>query len=181
MLHLGNIRVPMQVDVGFGDSVVPDPRWVEFPTLLDFPAPRMLAYPPESAVAEKFQTIVELGAANSRMKDFDDIWTLARKRDFAGEVLARAISATFERRHTPLPASPPLGLTAEFTEDRAKQVQWRAFLSRARLGTEEHKLGEVIALLRDFLIPLAVTVAAGQPFGSFWPAGGPWQAPPRRR
>lgn len=174
MLHLGNIRLAMQVDVGFGDSVVPDPTWIEFPTLLDFPAPRLLGYPPESAVAEKFQTMVELGAVNTRMKDFYDVWTLARKREFAGDALARAIAATFERRRTPLPEAPPLALTAEFAEDRGKQTQWRAFASRARLDLGEHKLGEVVALLREFLMPPTVAATRRKSFASFWPAGGPW-------
>ncbi len=181
VLHLGKIRLPMQVDVGFGDAVIPDPTWVDFPPLLDFPAPRVLAYPPESAVAEKFQTMVERDAANSRMKDFYDIWTLARRRAFGGDVLARAIAATFERRRTPLPAAPPLALTAEFGEDRAKQTQWRAFDRRARLNLGDQKLAEVVGLLRDFLMPPTEAAAGGRPFRLFWPAGGPWQTPPDAR
>jgi hypothetical protein len=75
---LGNARVAMQVDVGLGDVVYPAPVWIEYPVLLDQPAPRLLAYTPENAIAEKYQAMVELDMANSRMKDFHDIWTLAR-------------------------------------------------------------------------------------------------------
>lgn len=179
VMYLGKIRLPVQVDVGFGDTVVPDPAWIEFPTLLDFPAPRLLAYPPESAVAEKFQIMVERERANTRMKDFYDIWILARKRPFDGGVLAHAIVATFDRRRTPLPAEPPLALTAEFAEDRAKQAQWRAFASRARLDAGEHKRVEVIGMLREFLIPPTTAIAVGRAFTSSWPAGGPWRASSR--
>ena len=181
VLYLGKIRLPMQVDVGFGDTVIPDPTWVEFPPLLDFPAPRVLAYPPESAVAEKFQTMVERDVANSRMKDFYDIWTLARRREFTGDVLTRAIAATFKQRRTPLPTTPPIALTAKFAEDRNKQAQWRAFVSRARLGPGEHKLGEVVALLRDFLMAPTIAAAGDGTLGSSWPPGGPWQKSPGRR
>jgi hypothetical protein len=93
---LGNARVPMQVDVGVGDAVYPAPIWIEYPVLLDQPAPRLLAYAPETAIAEKYQAMVELDMANSRMKDFHDIWTLANNLQFAGERLGEAIRRTFE-------------------------------------------------------------------------------------
>jgi hypothetical protein len=106
---------------------------------------------------------------------------LATTGAFRGEALARALAATFERRRTPLPEAPPLALTAEFSEDRAKQTQWRAFASRARLDLGEHKLSEVVALLRDFLLPPAAAAAGRTAFASVWPPGGPWQTPPRGR
>jgi hypothetical protein len=102
---LGNARVPMQVDVGIGDIVYSAPIWIDYPVLLDQPAPHLLAYTPENAIAEKFQAIVELDMANSRMKDFHDIWVLARNLEFGGERLSEAIRNTFERRKTDLPKS----------------------------------------------------------------------------
>jgi len=101
---MGKARIPLQVDVGFGDAVYPDPEPVEIPALLEFPAPRLLAYPRESVVSEKLQAMTVLGIANSRMKDFYDIWALARGFAFEGAVLAQAIRRTFERRGTAVPA-----------------------------------------------------------------------------
>lgn len=99
--RLGQARIDLQVDVGFGDAVTPGPVTVQYPGLLDLPAPELAAYPRETVVAEKFQAMVMLGIANSRMKDFFDLWVLARSFTFAGPVLAAAIRATFARRKTP--------------------------------------------------------------------------------
>jgi hypothetical protein len=116
--RLGNARIPLQIDIGFGDAITPGPLPVTYPTILDFPAPQMQGYPRETVVAEKFQAMVALGIANSRMKDFYDVWTLAREFEFKGPSLCAAIRATFERRQTPLPATTPLALTLEFGNDR---------------------------------------------------------------
>lgn len=105
--RLGNARIRLQIDVGFGDAVTPAPQAVSYPTLLEFPAPRLLAYPRETVVAEKFQAMTVLGIANSRMKDFYDLWTLARQFSFEGATLSAAIEATFDRRKTPLPTDAP--------------------------------------------------------------------------
>ena len=173
--RLAAARIPVQVDIAFGDAVKSEPKEEEFPTLLPFPAPRLKIYPREAVVAEKFQIMVALGIANSRMKDFSDIWTLAQTFPFDGETLGEAIAATFERRHTALPTTPSLALTSEFSEDRAKQAQWKAFLERGQLLADGHKLTDITNLLRDFLMPPTVAVAAGKPFKMRWPAGGPWQ------
>jgi hypothetical protein len=101
--RLGNVRIPLQIDVGFGDAVVPAPEDLEFPTLLKFPAPKLNAYPKESVVAEKFEAIVKLGMVNSRMKDFYDLWVLAQRFQFESATLAAAIEATFATRETALP------------------------------------------------------------------------------
>jgi predicted nucleotidyltransferase component of viral defense system len=103
--RITNAQVRLQVDVGFGDAITPEASVVEFPPLLDFPAPRLRAYPRETVVAEKLEAMVQLGMANSRMKDFYDVAVLARDFDFDGALLARAMRATFERRKTPLPTS----------------------------------------------------------------------------
>jgi predicted nucleotidyltransferase component of viral defense system len=120
---LGKSRIYVQVDVGFGDVVTPRARLIRFPTLLDFPAPRIRAYPRETVVAEKLQAIVVLGIANSRMKDFYDLYVLARDFAFDGATLTAAIKATFKRRKTEIPHETPLALTEEFGRDDLKSVQ----------------------------------------------------------
>lgn len=123
------LRLPMQIDIGFGDAITPSPVETSFPTILNGSAPLLLAYPKETVVAEKFEAMVKLGMANSRMKDFHDLRALSLLFTFDGEILAEAIKRTFERRKTALPiaAAPPLALTAEFFEDESKQRQWAAF------------------------------------------------------
>lgn len=173
--RLAAARISVQVDIASGDAVKSEPKEEEFPTLLPLPAPRLKIYPREAVIAEKFQIMVALGIANSRMKDFSDLWTLARTFPFEGEALGEAIAATFERRHTALPTASPLALTSEFSEDRAKQAQWKAFLERVPLPSDGHTLTDVINLLRDFLMPPTVAIVTGRPFKMRWLAGGPWQ------
>lgn len=120
---LGEARIPLQIDIGFGDVVTPLPTYENFPTILDMPAPRLRTYSKESVVAEKYESMVRLGIANSRMKDFYDVWILLREFDFKGEILCKAIQATFERQKTPLPESTPLALSTEFSKDTIKQTQ----------------------------------------------------------
>lgn len=172
---LGNARVTMQVDVGIGDVVYPAPIWIDYPVLLDQPAPRLLAYTPENAIAEKYHAMVELDKANSRMKDFHDIWTLARNLDFEGEKLSEAIRRTFERRKTKLPVSAPTAFTPDFYEDKAKQTQWQAFLNKGLATKEPIPLVEVIEVIRDFLMPPTDVLISGKAFRMRWPQGGPWR------
>lgn len=113
----------MQVDVGFDDAVTPEAIEADFPTMLDHPAPHLRVYPPETVIAEKFQAMVMLGIANSRMKDFYDIWVISGMFDFDGTTLSTALARTFERRNTPLPMSAPLALTDEFSKDTQKVRQ----------------------------------------------------------
>ena len=128
MPGLGNARVAIQVDVGFGDVITPGAQDIVYPTLLGLDAPQLLGYTPETAIAEKLEAMVVLDMANTRMKDFLDIWILARGRDFAGEILAQAIGATFHRRGTAVPESTPLALTPTFHSAATKQTRWRAYL-----------------------------------------------------
>lgn len=124
---LGKARIPLQVDVGFGDVVTPAPAEVAFPTLLpSLPAPRMRVYPRETVVAEKFEAIVRLGLPNTRMKDFYDLWTLANQFAFEGDQLCAALRATFARRGTPLPTADeePVAFTSRFGDDTTKRAQW---------------------------------------------------------
>jgi hypothetical protein len=130
---LDGARVKMQIDVGFGDQVDPAPAELVFPALLPLDAPVVRAYPPEAVVAEKFQAMIFLGIANSRMKDFFDIWILATTHRFEMERLANSIRGTFQQRRTPLPDAPPVALTDEFLLDREKQTQWNAFCRKLGL------------------------------------------------
>ncbi len=171
---LGKARIPVQVDIGFGDVISPRPDHIVFPTLLDFPAPEIRATTRETVVAEKFHAMAVLGIANSRMKDFSDIWTLTQHFDFDGRVLAEAIAATFLRRKTTLPSEAPLALTAVFADDRQKQVQWNAFQRKARLPPMP--LADVITSLEAFLLPVLIQ-AQSTPTGNIrWAKGGPWSA-----
>lgn len=176
--RLGAARIAIQIDIGFGDAVTPRPQKVAFPSLLDFPAPELKAYAREPVVAEKFQAMVVLGMGNSRMKDFYDVWAIARGFDFDGERLCQSIKATFRRRRTPLPTEDPLALSAAFAEDRIKQTQWKAFVRKGRLLVEAPALPDVIGLLRGFLMPPIKALVEGRAFEMKWPAGGPWRARP---
>ncbi len=144
-------RVRVVIDIGFGDAV--EPAEIVLPVLLDLPAPTLRAYPQEAVVAEKFQAMVMLGRANSRMKDFYDIWVLSRSHSFSGDDLARAIRATFDRRKTVIPTDPPDCLTPEFAGDAAKMQQWNSFV--ADVASKPGSLAEVVADLAVFLTPHA--------------------------
>jgi hypothetical protein len=174
--RLGSARLRVQVDVGIGDVVTPAPEWLEYPSLLDFPAPRLRAYPPETVIAEKLHAMVVLGSKNSRMRDFFDIDALAAAESFEGQRLADAISATFECRRTSIPGSIPLALTAEFAAAPQKQAQWQAFRSKNRLNASSETLLEVVARVAAFLQPVIEIAQARTKWSAIWPAGGPWQA-----
>lgn len=171
---LGTARIPLQIDIGVGDAVTPDPRVATFPTLLDLPAPRVRAYPAETVIAEKFQAMVALGIANTRMKDFYDVWLLSEKHQFDGVTLASAIAATFARRGTPLPADTPLALSEHFAHDQAKQAQWRAFIERGRLRDAPTDLGLVLQRIGAFVLPAARAATGAEPFSASWIPSGGW-------
>ena len=172
---LAGAVIHLQVDVAFGDAVVPAPEEVRYPTILDQTSPLVLAYPRYTVVSEKFQAMVMLGIANSRMKDFYDIWILAREFDFDGLLLSRAIAATFERRRTALPEGLPLALTDSFCHDLVKATQWNAFIRKNRLSPGKPLFPDVTAFLRDFFIPPVKAIRMGTEFDMVWPASGPWK------
>ena len=171
--RVGNARVRLKIDVGFGDAVTPEAEEATFPTLLDAPPPVLRAYPRETVVAEKLQAMVALGILNSRMKDFYDIWHLACHDAFDGPMLTEAVRATFERRGTSLPNVAPLALTDEFAADMGKQTQWRAFVRRGRLS-DEAPLAEVVNVLRAFLLPVLDAAQGESGLDARWQPGGPW-------
>ena len=173
---LSGAVISLQIDVAFGDVVLPGPEEVRYPTILDLPAPEVLAYPRYTVVSEKFQAMVMLGIANSRMKDFYDIWEMARQFEFDGLVFAQSIKATFEQRRTALPAEIPLALTDSFSQDRAKMTQWGAFIRKNRLMEEKVSLQEVTVFLMGFLMPPVRAIQQREMFEMSWTAPGPWKS-----
>ena len=149
--YLDNARVNMQLDIGFGDIVYPEPVKMELPNILDLPAPRLLCYSRESAIAEKFEAMIKLGEMNSRMKDFYDIWLLSRQFEFNGADLAEAIKLTFEHRGTKL-SEPITAFTDDFVKN--KQVQWRAFQRRLGQKYVSDDFFDIIVDLKIFLQPI---------------------------
>jgi len=171
--RLGNSRIAMQIDVGFGDRVTPEPVEIEYPSVLGTPRAKLLGYTPETTIAEKLHVMLQRGTLNSRMKDFFDIWTLSRSRTFEGVFLSRAVRATCEQRATAVIASPP-ALEPEALEEHQKSVQWAAF--RRRLGKNDapETFVEVGGGVAGFLRPVLEAVAAGRDLDRMWPQGGPW-------
>lgn len=151
--RLAGARIAVVIDIGFGDAIEPGVEEIELPVMLDLPAPRLRAYPRETVVAEKFQAMVLFGLANTRMKDYYDIWILSRSYAFDAERLSRAIAATFERRGTAIPEDLPDALTPAFSTDATKQRQWEAFARD--LAAEVPSLEVIVADLAGFLMPQA--------------------------
>ena len=175
---LSGAKIPLQVDVGFGDAIVPDPQEIAFPTLLEFPAPTVRAYPIYTVISEKLQALTVLGMANSRMKDYYDLWTFATRAEIRGSILVAAIQATFERRGTPIPKEVPMGLTTDFAVDREKSRQWKAFTEKMETNPLNPALDEVVGVLREFLYPaLGAARSSGDEFDRLWQPGGPWIPP----
>lgn len=176
---LDTAQILVQVDVGFGDAITPSSEVIELPGFLDFPRTRFRAYPKETVVAEKFQAMVALGMANTRMKDFYDVWFLATRFAFTGPSLASAVKATFACRRTALPEDTPAALTKQFHDDDDRGRQWAAFLARTRPEAQPPGLPDVAALIWRFVGPAVVALRnasadAGSVFKKGWPAGGPW-------
>lgn len=172
---LGGARLRVQIDVGVGDLVTPEPEWLVYPALLDFPPPKLRAYRPETSIAEKFQAMVVLGEQNSRMKDFFDIFSLAVRGEFAGETLTSAIRNTFERRRTAFPDRAPLALTEGFAASSQKRAQWRAFVRKSHLTGVPEDFPEVVRQVSGFLGPIVDAARTDAQFSSIWLPGGPWR------
>lgn len=170
---LAGARVPMQIDIGFGDVVTPDVVEIQYPTILEFSAPVLRAYPKETVVAEKLEALTALGTLNSRMKDFFDLWALSRLYAFDGPTLVKAIKATFGHRATAIETR-PVGLQDEFANDKAKSAQWAAFLRRSRLTSAPARLLETVSAVREFARPPLSAGASEEAFNQNWRAGGPW-------
>jgi hypothetical protein len=166
--------------VGFGDIVTPAPQLISLPAMLsDLPTPLLYAYNRETVITEKFEAMVLLGIGNTRMKDFYDLWYLSQHFTFEGSLIGRAIAATFERRHTPIPMDTPLALTSEFADYETKQRQWVAFVRKGKLTGEGLVLSRIRSILHDFLMPPTIAIGAGVEFSRVWSSDLGWQTSDR--
>jgi predicted nucleotidyltransferase component of viral defense system len=172
--RLGKARLRVQIDVGIGDAVVPAPEWLEYPSLLGFPPPRLRVYRPETAIAEKLHAMVKLGMDNSRMRDFFDVHALATQRAFNGHALVASVRATFERRQTPIPGTLPIALTTQFATLSSKVTQWRGFLTKSRVSSAPREFDQVITTIARFLEPVIAAARTGASFNMTWAAGSAW-------
>lgn len=174
---LGGARFVLRLDVGIDDAVVPDPGWVDYPVLLQDQAPRILAYQPATAVAEKYQAMIEIGLANSRMKDYHDIWMLSRTLEFDGQDLADAMRATFERRETAVPTETPAELTTEYAGQPGTSRMWDAYrtgLSESAVSPPED-LQDVADAIAAFVLPASIAAARpGAAFDKTWTPADGW-------
>lgn len=168
-------RITLQIDIGVGDAVFPLPQVRDYNTLLGFPAPQVLAYAPESVIAEKLEAILVLGDRNSRIKDYFDLRYLAERFEFDGATLAEAIRRTFARRGTPIPEDEPLGLTPAYWENPTRPTQVKAFARRAGLAVESNPGNEILGVLRPFLLPILDDLRSKKQTMRSWKPGGPWQ------
>lgn len=174
--YLGRSLIRFQLDFGLGDVVEPGPVELHPEPLLDLPVATLLAYTPYNTVAEKLEAVVNLGGANSRMKDYFDLYRLGGERPFVGSVLVSTLGETFARRGTPIPDNLPEGLTAGFATQTDKALQWKAFLRRARLERWQFSLEETCAAIAEFAVPVFDAAARGVAFVATWAPGGPWRA-----
>jgi hypothetical protein len=160
LAKLENVKIQLQIDVGFGDTVHPEPKRITFPCLLpNMPVPEILAYPPETVIAEKFEAMVRFGEADSRLKDFNDIWAIMKTFEFDMSTLVQAITGTFNRRETVIPNEIPFALTAEFAALAEKQKMWSAFLRRNPPAMLPPEFDALLADLRRFLGPVLTAAA----------------------
>jgi predicted nucleotidyltransferase component of viral defense system len=146
---LEKTKIPITLDIAFGDALAADPREFSFTSLLDMEAPKVRAYPPATVIAEKFQAMVALGLANSRMKDYYDLWAIPKTLPIGGQELDDAIAATFTRRKTEIPSKRSAGLSPEFAGDELKRRQWRAYaasidLDRVALHTVTNAIWDLV-------------------------------------
>lgn len=174
--RLGNIRLALQMDIGFGDVITPEREQQDYPTLLDLPPPRLWTYPREAMIAEKFEAMVSRGVDNSRVKDLWDITCLARRFAFDGDTLRTAIAETFQRRETSFTSDGPPALLPGYYEDTARVQHWRVLHRQIAMDADgPASLVDAGAELQRFLGPVCDSLIEESPFTQVWPAGGPWR------
>ena len=174
---LGRARLPIMVDIGFGDVITPGPTELDFPSLLGMAKPRLKAYPPETVIAEKLEAMAALGLANSRVKDLYDLWALAGAFDLDGARVVEAVSKTFGRRGTELTASRPPMLTLAYTSEPSRQALWRAFLTgRAEIENAPKDIAAIAEEVARFVEPVMEAAAAGLALGDWSAKARAWRA-----
>lgn len=172
---LGTSRIPIQLDLGFGNAIVPGPEEVEYRTLLGDPPPRIRAYPQESVVAEKLHAMVTLGEQNSRYKDFYDMHTIANAFRFERSTLVAAVRATFERRGTPIAEEAPVALRAAFYDDPGRAAQWRAYVQRSGMTGVSRDFAAVGEHIVGFLQPVWEEMSGGSALARYWSPEEGWR------
>lgn len=161
LTKLETAKIHLQIDIGFGDAVYPEPKKITFPCLLpDMHTPQILAYPPETVISEKFEAMVRFGEADGRLKDFNDVWAIMKTFEFDMATLVQAMLGTFERRETVLPNDIPFALTAAFGELPEKRKMWDAFLRRNPPAVPPPPFDELLVDVRRFLGPVLIAAAA---------------------
>jgi predicted nucleotidyltransferase component of viral defense system len=170
---LGTARLHLQLDIGFADVVSPAPLKRVYPTILPMPAPELSSYPPETVVAEKLQAMIYLGLINSRMKDYYDLWIIAKQFDFDGLILQESIRRTFENRKTSLPEQEPLAFSRQFADE--KQSQWEAFLKTNLIMDVPDQLEIILNLIRQFTLPIFENIRAETKSMKMWKKGMGWE------
>lgn len=173
--HIGNVQLRYQVDIGLDDAVVPSAAEMAPDSILGLPVMLIKSVTPYTAVAEKTETLVVLGSANSRMKDYYDLCMLSRNLAFDGKILKEAILATFHKRRTLFPDRVPDGLSEMFANDPANNLRWNTFMKRQLIGQSTEGLISTIRELKGFVLPVLQAAGAESAFLKTWPPGGPWQ------
>ena len=172
---LERARIPMQIDMGFGDVIYPKAQDIDYPVILDFPKPHLKGYPAETVVSEKFEAMVKLGLLNSRMKDFYDIWLMMRRFHFSGSNLSEALKRTFEHRKTSIPEGKSLFAEEIYEEKSDRQTLWKAFLKKGDIQHAPEKLATVAKEIEGFLNKPLHTVRKNEEFKEEWKVPGPWK------
>lgn len=172
---LGKSKISMQIDIGFGDVISPKPQPINYPTILNFPNPKLKGYSLESIIAEKFESMVKIGAINSRMKDFYDIWLISRQFDFKGEILKKALKQTFTHRKTELPKTSKLFTEEFYDEGSDKQTMWKSFLTKNQINSAPEKLVSTVKTISDFLTKPVQAINNNQEFNYIWNTGKAWR------
>ncbi|HRX49263.1 MAG TPA: nucleotidyl transferase AbiEii/AbiGii toxin family protein [Spirochaetota bacterium] len=171
--NLGNAKLSLQIDIGFGDIVLPEPVKLKYPSILSFPAPEIKGYSPESVIAEKLQAMVKLGIINSRMKDFYDIRVMSEVFNFDGRILSDSIRSTFNNRETEIPVE-PVFLQDSFREDPLKQTQWKAFIRKTGVDNKIADFKDTVSHIEGFIKPVLTAIVEDKSFDYKWKSGGPW-------
>ncbi len=165
MAYLDRTRIPISIDIGFGDVIVPKRVMIDFPVVLMDEKPRIYAYSLCSSVAEKFEAIVSLAYDNSRFKDYYDLYVLATSHDFPGTEMVEAVRKTFENRHSSL--NEIVAFEAGFADNPLRQSRWNAFVKKKK-ALLPITLQETIIMIQKFMLPVANAVLGNSKYDASW-------------
>ena len=163
--YMDRTKIPVNIDIGFGDVIYPKRRSMDYPTVLDDESPHLYAYSKESIVAEKFEAIVSIGIVNSRFKDFYDICILSEQFDFSGKDLKQAIIETFDHRNTSLNRID--AFSEEFYQDSERNARWQGFLKTKHVG-KAISLTQTVDKIRSFILPVIEATREETDFNLVW-------------